>query len=63
MGDSTTAIGWLQMGENMAVDDFQARTKVARKLASLMIDNDMYLYSQWFAGKTKRKSRLPEQGL
>ena len=55
MGDSTTAIGWLHktkiMGQYMDVEDFQARTKIARKLATLVIENDMCLYSQWFAGK------------
>ena len=50
MGDSTTAIGLLHktriMGKDMKVDDFQARTKIARK-----IDNDVCLNSQWFARK------------
>ena len=55
MGDSTTAVGWLHktriMKKDMQVDDFQAQTKVARKLATLIIENNMCLYSQWFPGK------------
>jgi hypothetical protein len=55
MGDSTTAVGWLHktriMNKDMKVEDFQARTKVARKLATLVIENNLCLYSQWFPGK------------
>jgi hypothetical protein len=55
MGDSTTAVGWLHktriIHKDMKVEDFQARTKVARKLATLVIENNLCLYSQWFPGK------------
>jgi hypothetical protein len=55
MGDSTTAVGWLHktriMRKDMQVDDFQAQTKVARKLATLIIENNMCLYSQWLPGE------------
>ena len=55
MGDSTTAIGWLHKTrvktKEMDKFDFQARTNVARKLARLMINNDLLLYSQYFPGK------------
>ena len=34
------------------VEQYHAQTKIARKLASLIIDNDLCLYSQWFPGKT-----------
>jgi hypothetical protein len=55
MGDSTTAVGWLHktriMHKDMKIEDFQARSKVARKLATLVIENNLCLYSQWFPDK------------
>ena len=54
MGDSTTAMGWLYkiriQGKGMDVDDFIARSKVARKQAAIVIENKFCLYSQWFPG-------------
>jgi hypothetical protein len=35
----------------MKVEDFQAQSKMARKLATLVIENNLCLYSQWFPGK------------
>ena len=55
MGDSTTAIGWLHKTQVKKPDmdecDFQARTKIARKIANLMLENNTCLYSQWFPGE------------
>jgi hypothetical protein len=53
-GDSATAIGWLHKSkyksENDSKESSEARLNVARKLANLVLHNDLKLYSQWFAG-------------
>ena len=55
MGDSTTAMGWLYKSkyreEGESADRHAIRLMIARKLADLVIDNDLTLYSQWFPGK------------
>ena len=55
MGDSTTAMGWLHKSkyreEGESVERHAIRLKIARKLAELIIDNNLTLYSQWFPGK------------
>ena len=55
IGDSTTAMGWLyksryrEQGET--AKRHAIRLKIARKLAELIIDYNLTLYSQWFPGK------------
>jgi hypothetical protein len=53
-GDSTTAMGWIHKSkyksDSGSNESAEARLTVARKLADLVIDNDLKLYSQWFAG-------------
>jgi hypothetical protein len=53
-GDSTTAIGWIHKSryktDNENVELAEAKLTVARKLAEIVLDNDIKLYSQWFAG-------------
>jgi hypothetical protein len=53
-GDSTTAMGWIHKSKYRSDKDSdestEARLNVARKLANLVLDNDLRLYSQWFAG-------------
>jgi hypothetical protein len=53
-GDSTTAMGWIHKSKYKSDTDSdessEARLNVARKLANLVLDNDLRLYSQWFAG-------------
>jgi hypothetical protein len=53
-GDSTTAIGWINKTrykmDNERKEHADARLTIARKLANLTIDNDLKIYSQWFAG-------------
>jgi hypothetical protein len=53
-GDSTTAMGWIHKSKYRSDKDTdesaKARLTVARKLANLVLDNDLKLYSQWFAG-------------
>jgi hypothetical protein len=53
-GDSTTAMGWIHKTkykmENENKGHADARLTIARKLADLIIDHDLKLYSQWFAG-------------
>ena len=55
MGDSTTANGWLHKSkyreEGKTAERHAVRLKIARKLAELVIDNELTLYSQWFPGK------------
>ena len=55
MGDSTTATGWLHRSryreEGERTEHHIARLKIARKLAELVIENELILYSQWFPGK------------
>jgi hypothetical protein len=55
MGDSTTAMGWLHKSKYNEDSETAARhalrLKIARKLAELVIDNNLTLYSQWFPGK------------
>ncbi len=55
MGDSTNAIGWIRKSNFLEPDedrtnDQTAKLRVARKVASLAIENDIKLYSQWFPG-------------
>ena len=53
-GDSLTAMGWLQRtnfreeGENN--QDWVAKQRVGRKVATLVIKNELVLYRQWIAG-------------
>ena len=55
MGDSTTAMGWLHKSryreKGETAERHAIRLKIARKLAELVIDNNLTLYSQWFPGK------------
>ena len=55
MGDSTTAMGWLHKSkyreEGESAERHAIRLKIARKLAELVIENNLTLYSQWFPGK------------
>jgi hypothetical protein len=55
MGDSTTAMGWMHKSkyreDGETAERHAVRLKIARKLAELVIDNDLTLYSQWFPGK------------
>ena len=54
MGDNTTAAGWCKrtnFRENNEADtDWMVKQKVARKLASLVLDKEAVLYTQWFKG-------------
>ena len=57
MTDSTTTNGWLRKSnfddcdaqENAAQN--QCKLELARKYASLLLDNDIKDYSQWFPGE------------
>jgi hypothetical protein len=53
-GDSTTAMGWLHKSNFQKDDESNevqnAKTKVARHLATLVIDHKIKLYSQWLHG-------------
>eukprot|EP00979_Chaetoceros_neogracilis_P013087 scaffold3660_cov246-Chaetoceros_neogracile.AAC.3 len=55
MGDSSTAVGWIHRSRIPQPDQcshaYEMKTKVARKFADLMIDNNHLLYSQWFPGR------------
>ena len=55
MGDSTTAMGWLHKSkyreEGETAERHAIRLTIARKLAELVIENHITLYSQWFPGK------------
>ena len=55
MGDSTTAMGWISKSryrENEETAERHAvRLKIARKLAELVLDHELTMYSQWFPGK------------
>jgi hypothetical protein len=66
-GDSTTAMGWIHKSKYKSDSDSnesaEAQLTVARKLADLVIDNDLKLYSQWFAGaKNKVADFLSREG-
>jgi hypothetical protein len=56
-GDKT-AMGWIHKSKYRSVKDSdksaEARLNVARKLANLVIDNDIKLYSQWFTGTNNK---------
>ena len=53
-GNSSTAMGWLRRtnfreeGENN--QDWVAKQQVGRKVATLVIKNELVLYCQWIAG-------------
>jgi hypothetical protein len=53
-GDSTTAMGWIHKSkyraDNESNESAEARLTIARKLANIILDNNLKLYSQWFAG-------------
>ena len=55
MGDSTTAMGWINKSRYREVGEtaerHAIRLQIARKLAELVIDNVLTMYSQWFPGK------------
>ncbi len=51
MTDSSTATGWLKKSNFADKEDEAAQLTTARKLASLVLDLDSCLYSQWFAGE------------
>jgi hypothetical protein len=60
IGDSTTAAGWLRRSnfreslektEMETPNDWFVKQQVARKLATLILDCEGVLYSQWFKGK------------
>ena len=55
MGDSTSAIGWLQRSNFCAKDENDAKwvvkQLVTRKLANLVLDTNTVLYKQWFPGE------------
>jgi len=61
-GDSMTAMGWIHKSryrsENDSNETAEARLIIARKLADLVIDNDLKLYSQWFAGSKNEVADL-----
>jgi hypothetical protein len=66
-GDSTTAMGWIHKSKYRANEDSnesaEARLSVARQLADLILDNDLKLYSQWFAGaKNEAADFLSREG-
>ena len=54
VGDSTTAMGWLRRTNFREKDkndrDWIAKQKVGRKVANLILDNEVVLYRQWIAG-------------
>ena len=54
MGDSTTAIEWIHKSryreEGESAERHAVRLLIARKLAELVLENDLTLYSQWFPG-------------
>ena len=54
MGDNTASMGWLcrsNFRENDESDvEWIAKQKMARKLASLILEKDAVLYRQWFRG-------------
>jgi hypothetical protein len=51
IGDNTSALGWMKKA-NFDGDDPEQATHIAlaRSFISLIIDNSILLYSQWFAG-------------
>jgi hypothetical protein len=49
--DSTSAAGWLKKSNFCDLTDEVVQLYTARKLASIMIDSDSCLYSQWFKGE------------
>ena len=55
MRDSTTAMGWIHKSryreDGETAERHAIRLKIARKLATLVIDNELTMYSQWFLGK------------
>ena len=55
MRDSTTAMGWIHKSryreDGETAERHAIRLKNARKLATLVIDNELTMYSQWFLGK------------
>ena len=55
MGDSTTAMGWLNKSryreDGETAERHAIRLHIARKLATLVIDNNLTMYSQWFPGR------------
>ena len=54
IGDSTTAMGWIHKSryreDRESAERHAIRLKIARKLAELVIENGLTLYSQWFPG-------------
>ena len=54
MGDNTTAAGWCRRTNfretNEGDQDWIVKQKVARKLATLILESDSVLYTQWFKG-------------
>ena len=57
-GDNTSAISWIHKSkfrtDNEPEPLFQAKLTVARKIASLSIDNDLRLYSKWLPGESNK---------
>jgi hypothetical protein len=54
MGDNTTAAGWCRRTNfresSESNTDWIAKQQVARKLATLILDSETVLYTQWFKG-------------
>ena len=54
IGDNTTAAGWCKRtnfrSTNESDTDWIVKQKFARKLASLVLENEAVLYTQWFRG-------------
>jgi hypothetical protein len=48
--DNTSAAGWLRKSNFSDEEDLAVQLTAARHLASLIINNDCCLYSQWFSG-------------
>ena len=55
MGDSTAAMGWLRRSNFRAKNEqdieWLVKQKIARKVATIVLDSETVLYRQWFRGE------------
>jgi hypothetical protein len=57
-GDNTSAMGWINRSKYRDDEDnektIEAKLTIARKLASISIENDIRIFSQWFPGEANQ---------
>ncbi len=61
--ESSSAAGWLRKSNCAEDQDEEIQLSTARKLATLLIDSQCCIYSQWFSGETYITFQTPFLGI